>query len=64
MNGSCIEWLMWHNGKPLIFQTRIEARDYSRERFGYIKTRKDLRTKPHYWRLATPVKILGILWSR
>jgi len=48
--------LMWDCGEPLMFRTRRECREYIEQRWGYIKTRKDLRAEPHGWRLPKPVK--------
>jgi hypothetical protein len=42
---------------PALFRTRRECRDYITEKYGYIKTRKDLRQEPHGWRLPYPVKV-------
>lgn len=41
----------------LLFETRREARDYVRDRYGYIRNRPDLRRPPHNWRMPAPVKV-------
>jgi hypothetical protein len=42
---------------PVLFRTRQEARDYADRRYGYIRTRPDLQTEPHGWRLPLPVRV-------
>ena len=49
--------IMYERGLPIVFGTRQEARDWIRERYGYIRHRKDLRREPHGWRLPSPVRI-------
>ena len=39
------------------FSTRKDARDFANERYGYIKTRKDLREEPFGWRVPRAVKV-------
>lgn len=46
---------------PVMFLTRRQARAYADKKYGYIKTRKDLRCYPHGWRMPKPVRITGIL---
>ena len=43
--------------KPVLFKTRKECREWIFKRYGYIKTRKDLRSEPHGWRLPIPIKV-------
>lgn len=50
-------WIMWRNCLPLLFRTRKEARAWIAKNYGYIRTRKDLRTAPHHWRLPTAVLV-------
>lgn len=52
------EWFMWEDCRPLLFQSRREARDFVESRFAYIKTRPDLRAEPHGWKLPRPVRVL------
>ena len=50
--------LMWERPLvPLLFLTRADARAYAVQRYGYIKTRPDLRREPHGWRLPRPVRV-------
>ena len=50
--------LMWQSPcQPAIFRTRKEAREWIQKRYGYIKTRMDLRQEPHGWRLPRPVRV-------
>lgn len=49
--------LLGKDGIPLLFRTKAEARLWSQEHYAYIRTRKDLRTSPHNWRMPNPVKV-------
>jgi hypothetical protein len=40
----------------MFFKSRAAARAYRDERYGYIKTRRDLRRYPHDWRLPRVVR--------
>ena len=51
------EHLMYEHCKPVMFRTRQQCRDWINEKYGYMKTRKDLRIYPHGWRLPKPVKL-------
>lgn len=51
------ESFLWENLQPLLFTTRLAARRYIHERYGYILTRKDLRSPPFNWRLPWPVRV-------
>ena len=44
-------------GMSLLFRTRTQARAYRDEKWGYIKTRKDLRAEPYGWRLPQVIKV-------
>ena len=39
------EHLMFENRELLIFRRRSDARAYANQKYGYIKTRKDLRAE-------------------
>lgn len=43
-----------------LFRTRAECRAYIETRYGYLRTRPDLRAEPHGWFLprAVPVKVV------
>ena len=43
---------------PILFRTRREARAMIRERYGYIKSRPDLRAEPHGWKIPRPIKVV------
>lgn len=43
---------------PLMFLTRAECRSHLRDRYGYIRTRPDLKTEPHGWKMPRVVKIV------
>jgi len=49
--------LVYENCVPILFQTRKKARLYAEGRYGYIKTRKDLRDSPFGWRMPRPIKV-------
>ena len=48
--------LTWESDVRL-FRTRRECRDFIKQEFGYIRTRPDLRTEPHGWRLPLAVRV-------
>ena len=50
--------LMWEQGKPLIFETRAEARAFIKHKWGYIAERPDLRAEPHGWRMPRAVRVV------
>ena len=59
--------ILWRNGDhkylvheqcvPRLFSTRQFARNYISLKYGYIKTRADLRSPPHNWRMPVAVKV-------
>ena len=52
------EVLLWEHPKRLaLFDTRREARDWIEKKFGYIKTRDDLRREPHGWKMPVAVRV-------
>ena len=55
--------LLYTDGIPLLFPKRDVARIYAQTYFGHLKTRRDLRTEPHGWRMPRPVKILSFLYA-
>ena len=63
LDGTVQHLLFGDDGLPLIFHRRREARAYATQRFGYIKTRPDLRRLPHGWRMPMPVKLTGIVYE-
>lgn len=56
IDGDRREWL-WNGVPPLLFLTRQEAREWIRERYGYISGRDDLQQEPHGWRMPKAVKV-------
>ena len=42
---------------PQLFKTRRECRAYIEDRYGYIRSRPDLRTEPHGWFLPQAVRV-------
>lgn len=49
---------MWFDTDPLLFHTRELARAWINEHYGYIRTRPDLRSAPHFWRMPSAVRVL------
>ena len=49
--------LLNKDGVPALFMTRREARLWINENYGYIKHRRDLRSKPYSWRLPRAVRV-------
>lgn len=49
--------VMWEYGRPLMFDTRREAREYVKSKYGYIGRRADLKAEPHGWRIPRPVRV-------
>jgi hypothetical protein len=45
------------NCLPMLFATRRKARKWLNEKYGYIKTRKDLRGKDYGWRFPRIVRL-------
>lgn len=52
--------ICYENCMPVIFRTRAEARKWIELRYGFIKTRPDLKQEPHGWRLPRAIKV-GII---
>lgn len=50
-------YFIWNDICPRLFRTRRDAREFISEHYNYIKTRRDLRIKPHCWRLPKPVRV-------
>jgi hypothetical protein len=48
---------LYANCLPKLFVTRSEAREYIKEKYGYIATRQDLRAEPHGWRVPRTVRV-------
>ena len=42
---------------PYVFKTKEAARDFAKQRYGYIAKRKDLQREPHGWFPAKVVKV-------
>lgn len=51
------EHIIFDNCLPKFFLRRKVARMYANEKYGYIKTRKDLREEPHGWRFPRTIKV-------
>ena len=49
--------LIYYDGIVLLFKSKKKCQDYIKERWGYIATRKDLRSEPHGWRMPQPVRV-------
>lgn len=51
------EHIIYRELMPVLFLTRKAARAWIAEKYGYIKSRQDLRTEPHGWKMPIPVKV-------
>ena len=51
------EELICANGFPVMFKTRDESRQYIDEKYGYLKSRPDLKSEPHGWKLPIPIRV-------
>lgn len=49
--------LIYADCLPVLFRTRREARAFAEMKYGFIKTRQDLRVEPHGWRFPKPVYV-------
>ncbi len=49
--------IIYNNLLPALFRTRRECREFLLEKYGYIKTRKDLMAEPHGWRMPQAIKV-------
>jgi hypothetical protein len=45
------------NHNLMIFPTRRQARAFAKERYGYIRARRDLRKYPHNWHSPRVVRV-------
>jgi hypothetical protein len=50
-------YFLWDDGRPALFRTRQLARDWIRERYGDIATRRDLRVEPFGWRVPKALRV-------
>jgi len=51
------EHLCFENLLPVLFVTRAKARAWADDRFGYIRTRPDLKAEPYGWKMPIPVRV-------
>jgi len=47
----------WFPLKTALFPSREKAREYSKQKLGYIRNRKDLREEPHGWKTPKVVQV-------
>lgn len=47
----------WEGPAGVIFKTRLAARAWLEEHYGYMRTRKDLKTYPHDWKMPRVVRV-------
>ena len=59
-----IEHLLYENLLPMLFVKKREAEAYIEQKYGYMRTRPDLRAAPHHWRMPIPVRVTVELISR
>ena len=50
-------YIMWESECPMLFRTRVQARKWIHENYGYIAKRPDLKREPHGWRMPVPVRV-------
>ena len=60
LNGEA-KHFMWNGTTPHLFATRREARAWIEREYGYIRSRPDLRSEPHGWRMPKSVKVEVVL---
>jgi len=56
-----VKWkdrLQGESGDLPLFSTKRECQAFIKDKYGYIATRKDLRSPPHNWRMPKPVKVI------
>lgn len=54
--------LLWFTPvAPALFRTRHEARRWIETKYGYIRTRPDLKAEPHGWSMPLAVRVLVTL---
>ena len=51
------EYILFEDRLPMLFRTRAEARAWIESKYGYIRTREDLKRAPHWWRVPTAVRV-------
>lgn len=50
--------------RPLLFDSRADARAWIAERYGYLRDRPDLRAEPHGWKMPKAVRAtVTVDWS-
>jgi len=57
LDGKVRRILAFENAEPKLFHTKKATQEYIKNRYGYIATRKDLRTEPYGWRMPIPIKV-------
>jgi hypothetical protein len=43
---------------PALFPTRAAARAWIEDNWGYLRTRFDLKSAPHGWKMPVPVRVV------
>jgi hypothetical protein len=46
-----------HPTRTMLFESRRQARQFIKERWGYIATRPDFQREPHGWRMPCAVRV-------
>lgn len=52
------EYFVFKDGLPVLFTVRAEARQYIKDKYGYLKHRKDLREEPFGWKMPEAVQVI------
>ncbi len=56
-----VEYFVFENYLPVLFHTRKEAREYVESKYGYLRTREDLKEEPFGWKMPKIVKVIMYL---
>lgn len=51
------EELICEYGIPVMFKTREECLQYIEKDYGYLKSRPDLKSEPHGWKMPIPIRV-------
>ena len=49
--------IIHRNLLPALFKTRKQARAYIEQEYGYLRSRPDLQSEPHGWRMPKAIRV-------
>lgn len=55
------EYLIGENGNLPTFGTRQKCREYISQKYGYLRSRPDLKAEPHGWKMPIPVRVKTVI---